>query len=239
LAEALPTLVLAAHGTQSAAGAATLVRMLRGVRALRPALVSRLCFVDVLLPSVDEELASLVGPVVIVPTLLSTGTHVQVDIPRAVGRRKQVVIARHLGPDRLVSEALSSALVHARAADIASRPVALVAAGSNDTAARDELDAAARDLATVLGVDVTAATMADADPFTAVAGVEVAPYLVAEGAFYDALTERATAAGAAIVSAPIGGHPAIAQLILARYDDAIATANSPEARRRVRYARLR
>ncbi|MDQ1686146.1 MAG: hypothetical protein QOC82_2883, partial [Frankiaceae bacterium] len=42
-------------------------------------------------------------------------------------------------------------------------------------------------------------------------------YLLAPGVFHDA----AVASGAAIVSAPLGAHPALAELVLARYDAAL------------------
>jgi sirohydrochlorin ferrochelatase len=45
----------------------------------------------------------------------------------------------------------------------------------------------------------------------------VASYLVAPGAFHDAV--RAT--GAAVVAEPIGAHPAVAEVVLRRYDAAV------------------
>jgi sirohydrochlorin ferrochelatase len=219
-----PTLVLAAHGTQSGPGAVTLIALLRAVRRLRPPLASRLCFVDVLLPSVSESLAALTGPVVIVPVLLSVGAHVRVDIPRAVGRRKQVLVARHLGPDRLLSTALADQLAAARGS-APPRPVALVAAGSTDADAGGELEAAAADLAQLTGLDVRPLTMAS--PLPSLAGLHVAPYLLAEGVFFDAVRAAATEAGATVVGAPLGTHPAVAELILRRYDEAIAAGSAP------------
>jgi sirohydrochlorin ferrochelatase len=232
-----PTLVVAAHGTQSGPGAATLIELLRGVRRLRPSLPSRLCFVDVLLPSVSESLAAITGPVVIVPALLSVGAHVRVDIPRAVGRRKQVLVARHLGPDRLLSTALADQLALARSSAVplaVSRPVALVAAGSSDPDAWDELVAAAVDLAALLGVEVRPVTMAE--PRGSLAGLDVAPYLLAEGVFFDSVTAQALAAGATVVGAPLGRHPAVAELILQRYDEALAVAGTAAGAGRVEAA---
>ena len=49
----------------------------------------------------------------------------------------------------------------------------------------------------------------------------VATYLLSEGHFFDVLRTDAAVAGA-VVSDPLGAHPAIADLILRRYDEARA-----------------
>ena len=54
--------------------------------------------------------------------------------------------------------------------------------------------------------------------------VQVASYLLAEGRFHDRLL--AAAAGLASVAAPIGSHPDLVRLVLARYESA-ATARPP------------
>ena len=46
--------------------------------------------------------------------------------------------------------------------------------------------------------------------------VAIASYLLAEGAFHDALLELA--APTVVVADPLGAHPAVARLILARFD---------------------
>jgi sirohydrochlorin ferrochelatase len=49
----------------------------------------------------------------------------------------------------------------------------------------------------------------------------VATYLLSAGRFYDQLRDAANASaarGATTVSAPIGGHPALVELVWARYD---------------------
>jgi sirohydrochlorin ferrochelatase len=65
-----------------------------------------------------------------------------------------------------------------------------------------------------LGEEVGAALTELAAP------VEVATYLLAEGQFVDNL--RAAASGVATVADPIGAHPALVSLVLARYDEARA-----------------
>jgi sirohydrochlorin ferrochelatase len=51
------------------------------------------------------------------------------------------------------------------------------------------------------------------------APVAVATYLLAEGLFLDKL--RSAAEGVAAVAEPIGTHPALVELVLARFDEAV------------------
>lgn len=225
---ATPTLICAAHGTRSAPGLATIDRLVSGVRAARPALDVRASFVDVAPPFLADVLAEVRGPVVIVPVLLSGGYHVRVDIPSVIGDRPDTVQTPALGPDRAVSLALADRLSAARGR---SRPpadrIVLVATGSTDPLARADVAAAAADLADLVGRPVEAAVLGGAGAALAeVLGrfapgsVEVASYLLAEGFFADKLRLDALGLGVEVISPPIGGHPAIADLILRRYDGA-------------------
>ena len=187
------------------------------MRAQRAGLPVQLAFVDVLLPTVEDVLDALGGRTVLVPALLSTGFHVANDIPRMARRRRGgAAVARHLGPDRLLSEALAAQLP---VAALPAAGVALVSAGSSDPAARADLDAAAVDLADLLGVPVRGASLSDPD--LDLAGVAVARYLLAEGRMADSIAARAASAGAAFVTEPIGAHPAVASLVLQRYDEGL------------------
>jgi sirohydrochlorin ferrochelatase len=186
---------------------------------LRPRLNVELGFVDVLLPTVEDVLDSVRSNTILVPTLLSSGYHVRTDIPRAA--RKRAVITRHLGPDPLLTRALVDRLAAARGSSVAGAPVALVSAGSSDPAARVELATAAADLASALGVPVRPATLSDTD--LDLHDVEVASYLLTEGTMADSLALRAAADGALVVGAPLASHPAVAELIVARYDEGVST----------------
>lgn len=216
-----PTLLAAVHGTRSPAGQATTQALIARIRGVRPGLSVDQCFLDVLEPSLATRLASLTGPVVVVPVLLSAGYHVRDDIPAAAAAR--AAVARHLGPDRALSEVLAARL--ADAGGDAADSVALVASPSTrDTAARD-LAGAAADLASVLGGRVHPLTVGPtlAGSLAALPGrLGVATYLLGEGQFFDTLRAAASAAGAVAVAAPLGAHPAIAELIVARYDEAVA-----------------
>jgi sirohydrochlorin ferrochelatase len=210
-----PTLLIAAHGTASAAGSATTTALAAAVAAARPGLPVRLCFLDVVQPSLSAALDGLAGPVVVVPLLLSTGYHVQSDIPAVVAGRPDVRVARHLGPDPLVVDALADRLGTGGA-----RSTLLVAVGSSRAAARAELHEAARLLAGRIGRPVEVRTLFE-DVRAALTAlprpVEVAPYLLAEGQFFGKLL--AAAGELARVARPIGVHPALVTLVLARYDE--------------------
>ena len=227
-----PTLLLAAHGTQVEAGVRTIDRLVCAVRVRRPELRIERAFLDVLEPSLANVLTPDLGPTVVVPLLLSTGYHVSQDIPSVVAERPDTVVSRHLGPDPLLTVALVDRLDAARAAraDRAARPapagtVALVATGSSNPAAEDDLRAAADLLADALGRDVVAASIGDPGLDRRLRGcTEVASYLLAEGFFEQSLRARASSAGIDVVSEVLGAHPAVVELVLTRYEAAATAA---------------
>lgn len=213
-----PRLLVAAHGTESAAGAATTARLVDAVRAAAPVAVD-VCFLDVVGPSLAEALDATDVPTVIVPLLLSTGYHVQTDIPAIAAGRPHVRVAAHLGADPLIVSALVERLGPAPAAS-----TVLVGVGSSRPEARPELEGAGRLLGERLGRPVIAMTLFEDVRATLAAlpgPVQVASYLLAEGRFHDRLL--AAAAGLASVAAPIGSHPDLVRLVLARYESAATT----------------
>ncbi|MGN6606974.1 MAG: sirohydrochlorin chelatase [Jatrophihabitans sp.] len=211
-----PRLLVVAHGTASPAGAATTRALVDAVRAARREIRVDLCFLDVIGPTLAESLDA--SPTVVVPLLLSTGFHVQSDIPAATAGHPATRVAAHLGPHPLVLDAVADRLAAARTQQPAS--TFLVAAGSSRLEARQELDAAARALGERLGRPVTVLTMAD-DLRAAFAAapppVEAAAYLLAEGRFTGVLA--AAGRGLATVGAPLGVHPALVELVWRRYDE--------------------
>jgi sirohydrochlorin ferrochelatase len=217
-----PRLVAAAHGTRSAVGLATLAALADRIRAARPGVDVVLCYLDVLEPSLAVTLAAWHEPTVVVPMLLSTGYHVTQDIPHIVAGRPDVRVAGRLGPHPLLTTALVDRLADAPGGDAAQ--VALVASGSRHPAAADDLTTAADDLARGLQRPVAPVTL-DANPTARLADLDragivaVATYLLAEGFFADEV--RRVAAGRP-VTAPIGAHPAVVDLIWRRYDEAAA-----------------
>jgi sirohydrochlorin ferrochelatase len=216
-------LIAAAHGTRSSAGLDTMHQLIDLVRSERPGLAVDLCFLDVLEPSLRQRLDSARGPAVVVPVLLSAGYHVVDDIPSVVTAHDAITVARYLGPHRLITRAVADRLDEAGASDV--DVVALIGSPSRHPSARDDVVAAAADLAEVLARPVRALALDDAlpDALAELPGhVAVASYLLGEGVFYDTLVAHAALAPVVAVTKPIGAHPAIARLILQRYDDASA-----------------
>ncbi|WP_198679220.1 sirohydrochlorin chelatase [Thermomonospora amylolytica] len=242
----VPTLVAVAHGTRDPAGPATVRALLDRVRALRPRLPVAEAYAELAEPSLEEAVRAARGPVVAVPLLLARGYHALIDIPgracEAAGPRP-VALARPLGPDALLGEALADRLAAAcRAEGVAAGgpdgvdAVVLGAAGSSDPAGLADVRAAARLLTRRLGRPVAHGFVAAGGPALpdVVAGlrargarrVAVASYLLAPGFFHD----RITGAGADVVSAPLGAHDAVARLVLRRFDQARAGARDAGSR---------
>ncbi|HZC69874.1 MAG TPA: CbiX/SirB N-terminal domain-containing protein [Jatrophihabitans sp.] len=214
-----PRLLIVAHGTASPTGAATTVRLADAVKAARPTTVVDLCFLDVVEPRLADVLDE--RPTVVVPLLLSTGYHVQSDIPAAVEPYTTARVARHLGPDPLLVEALADRLGTIAPGD----SVVLVGAGSSRAEAADELADMGRLLGGRLARAVRVFTLGDdvrAELASLAQPVRVATYLLAEGQFVTSLQQSAE--GLATVAEPIGAHPSLVQLVWKRFDDAVAAA---------------
>jgi sirohydrochlorin ferrochelatase len=104
----------------------------------------------------------------------------------------------------------------------------LASAGTSDEAANDTTRAFAARLAAELGRPVTAAFASAAEPAVAQAlspGCTVLRWLLSPGYFADRIAETAAGHPGAeliVVTDVIGDHPAVADLLLARYDAAAA-----------------
>ena len=207
-------LLVVAHGTASAAGSATTSRLVAAVAAARPAVPVSLCFLDVAAPRLPDALDDT--PTVVVPLLLSTGYHVQSDIPAAVAGRPATRVARHLGPHPLLTDALLDRL------PASAGTTALVAAGSTRPEAAAELAAAADLLAARLGRPGRTA-----HPRRRAAGLARGAAGPASGSpptcSPKASSSRRCArppTGIAEVADPLGVHPKLVELIWTRYDEA-------------------
>jgi sirohydrochlorin ferrochelatase len=138
-----------------------------------------------------------------------------------------VALAGPLGPDALLAAAQVERLIAAGAA--LGQPVVLVAAGSNDPAASTDLRAAVDLLGRHWGAPVRLATLAGLGPrIDAVVrpGDAVSPYLLAPGFFADRADAIARAAGATVVAGPIGAHPLLVDLLVARATSLLGTTSS-------------
>lgn len=227
-----PVLIACSHGTSSADGQAAVNRMRDEMRALRPELDIREAYVDVQEPDLPGVVASLPdGPAVIVPLLLSVGYHVKVDIAEAVQSRPDTYAAAPLGPDPRLAALLQQRLEEAEVGP--GDAVVLAAAGSSDACASVDVGELAEQLAALRSGQIVVGYGASARPSVpeAVAqageGAAIASYLLAPGYFHDQLAK----AGASVVSAPLLPSTAVAEIALARYDDAAARLQAPDPAR--------
>jgi sirohydrochlorin ferrochelatase len=215
-----PALIAVAHGTRHATGQGEVRELVRAVRRRRPDLEVRLAYLDVEQPRLRTLAATLDRPAVVVPLLFTTGYHVRADIPDAV-RGTPVTVAPPLAPDPALAVAL-----HARLAEVGgldADAIVLAAAGSHDPAAQPAVHRVAGDLAARVDRLVLPGYASAARPRVgevvarlreAGAGrVAVAAMLLADGHFHRSLA----AAGADVVSPPLGRHPALVELVLSRH----------------------
>lgn len=221
-----PVLILCAHGTANPQGQQVVSDLHEMVRDARPDLRVERAYVDVQSPSVVDVVAGWapVAPeVIVVPVLLATGYHVQVDIADAVAPFENARSAAPLGPDAVLSEILQERI---EAAGLQPDDALVVAAaGSSRPDARHAPEQAARELADRLSRPVTVGYGASAEPNVPEAvraaraanpRVVVASYLLAPGYFHDQLHK----AGADVVTAPLGPDPRLAALIVRRFEEA-------------------
>ncbi|MFE3829032.1 sirohydrochlorin chelatase [Streptomyces sp. NPDC059092] len=243
-----PTLVVVAHGSRDPRALRTATALLDRVRELRPGVDVRLGHIEIEAPLLSDTLASLAtGRAVLVPLLLSRGVHIKRDLPAfaaTAAPRLRARVAAPLGPHPLLVETLYDRLLeagwytdpgHPGAHDRAAG-VVLAAAGSRDPQSAVDTRRTADLLSERLGgVPVLPAYASAASPtvpeaLRALAArgrhrTAIASYFTAPGHF----ATRSAADAPWISAAPLGAHPAMARLLLHRYDEALATANGTTA----------
>jgi sirohydrochlorin ferrochelatase len=221
-------LVAVAHGSRRPAAQENVRALLCAVRAARPGLTVREAYIELAEPSLSDVLRNDARAAVVVPLLLGSGFHIAHDVSgvAAAYRGGTAPCAPALGPDPLLAEALADRLLTAEDGEPSDGPVVLAGAGSSDPRSHADTEAMAGLLAIRLGRPVVAAYNSTARPSVrdTVAAlrrrryqrVSVAAYLMWPGRF----AAEVAACGADVVSAPIGLHPALVQLVLSRYDAA-------------------
>jgi sirohydrochlorin ferrochelatase len=217
-----PTLLAVAHGTRDRAGVAEVERLGELVRRARADVAVRLCWLELASPLLADLVAGTAGPVVVVPLLLSTGYHVKTDITEVVGGRPAAAVAAQLGPDPRITGVVLQRLREAGAVPAAG--VVLFASGSSDPEAAENLAVVADQLAQqgecrVYPRFLTDERWRDGLP----PGVGVGNYLLAPGYFNDRLRAFGSELGLDRVAEPIGAHPAVAEVVWDRYDEAART----------------
>ncbi|GMA87996.1 hypothetical protein GCM10025868_32460 [Angustibacter aerolatus] len=192
-----PVLVACAHGTRSVAGRAAVGGLVAALGRARLTLPVRAAYVDVHPPTVADVVARVTDEgeaAVVVPLLLSTGYHVNVDVTRAVEGRR-AVRAPALGPDERLTALLAERVAAVAAPDDV---VVLAAAGSSDPGASTDVEVVADGLRGHHSGPVLVGYGSAVEPSVpdAVAAarrehpgrrVVVAAYLLAPGFFHDRL----------------------------------------------------
>lgn len=213
-------LVLLAHGTRSSAG----VAVVRDVATAVGREIGQdvpVGFVDVCGPTADEVLQGVAAPVV-VPYFLTSGFHVRVDVPEAVGRADRAVATAALGRSPEVVTALTQRLQEALDGSTVDA-LLLGGAGSSDARARQEVHCLAALLSAATGVRARAGFLSGPGPSAVqtlddlrAAGadrVAAVSLLLAPGEFH----RRLAAVGADVTTAPLAVHPALVDLVVRRY----------------------
>ncbi|MEV6316144.1 sirohydrochlorin chelatase [Streptomyces sp. NPDC051776] len=232
-----PTLVAVAHGSRNPRARDTVLALLELVRALRPGLPVRLGHIELNEPLLSGTLAELRGDAVLVPLLFGRGHHVKHDIPQAVADAPHLRArtAASLGPHPLLAEALDARLAEAgwrapgRPGARARSAVVLAAAGSRDPDSAADTARTAVLLGTRLGgvpvlpayASAAAPTVPEAVAALRASGrdrIAVASCFTAPGRFSAQCAEKAPG----VAAGPLGAHPALARLVLHRYDEALA-----------------
>ncbi|MER5680157.1 sirohydrochlorin chelatase [Streptomyces sp. NPDC002238] len=241
-----PVLLVIAHGSRDPRHAVTVHALTARVRSLRPGLRVETGFLDFNAPSVPRVLERLAAEgadeVVALPLLLTRAFHAKADIPSVLREarsrlpRLRIRQAGVLGPSPLLNAALEQRVREAGVApgDKGSTGLVLASAGSTDPEAIAVIAEIARELRHTGWCAVrpafASAVTADGPSRTAdavralradgVRQVAVAPYVIAPGRLPDRIAAGAEEAGADVLAGVLGPSPALARLLLTRYDEA-------------------
>jgi sirohydrochlorin ferrochelatase len=211
-------LLTVAHGTRTTAGndvARELTAAAGHVLGWRPVCT----FVELSEPLFQDTAAAMTDPAVVVPLLLSTGYHMRHDVPRAAAASPvPLAVSPPLGPSPVVARLQVDRLRAAGAVPGRDR-VVMVAAGSSDPLAAEDLAEAGRLLGHELGrrVEVCVLTGIGPRPHEVVRpGDVVSTYLLAPGHFARRALRECTEAGATIVAGVLGPSSLLVDLVVAR-----------------------
>ncbi|MFW6775152.1 sirohydrochlorin chelatase [Nocardioides sp. CPCC 205120] len=236
---AAPALIALAHGSRDPRSAATVRALVAEVRAQRPDLTVEPAFLELARPGFQDVVDDLVraghDEIVVVPLLLSDAYHAKVDVPAAIaeasarheglGIRASAILGLEAAFLQVLDERLRAALRSARVRELDA--LVLAAAGSSDALANQAVARLARVWGARHKLPVSAAFASTAPPATGEAvrafrgegrrHIAVASLFLAPGMLPDRAAELALEAGAVAVSEPLGAHPEVARVVLARY----------------------
>ena len=201
---------------------------------MRPGLEVRSAFCEQSPPNLRQVLREVDDGAVVTPLLLARAHHARTDIPSIVEKSgRDVRQADALGEDGRLISVMQQRL--AEAGVLREDPavgVIVVAVGSSWEPANVRTTRVASVLAAQsrwAGTATAFATGPRAPVADAIAdlrrrGVDrivVAPWFLAHGRITDRVADCAAAHGVGMAS-PLGTHPAVAETVLARYDDALS-----------------
>jgi sirohydrochlorin ferrochelatase len=233
-AQSRPALVLTAHGSADPRSAATAHAIAECARRLRPSLDVRVAFCEQNFPNLRDVLTTLPRRAVVVPLLLADAYHARVDIPAMIA--ESGIDARQADPlgedDRLI-HVLRQRLEQAGVSRLDPRVGVLVTAvGSSSPAANARTEVVAHEL--TLMTRWTAATAFATGPHPSLAEAAdllrrrgasrlvIAPWFLAHGKIIDRIAAFALAQRIPM-SSPLGAHRQVAETVLDRFDQALAT----------------
>lgn len=221
-----PRLVAVAHGTRSPQGIRTVGGLTRLVGRRLPDVEVVGSYVELAEPLFSSVMAEAAGPSIVVPLLLSTGYHVNHDLPASAASSPfPVAMARPLGPHPLLAAAGAMQLRAAGATR--GDAVLLVVAGSRDPGAGADATVAGRLLRGHWGSPVYVAHLTGAGPrveevverirLDGHRRIVASPYLLAPGHFLTKARSTAARHGITVVGECLGRHPLVAELVVRRY----------------------
>jgi sirohydrochlorin cobaltochelatase len=218
-----------AHGSRDDASQQVVRDLLSKAAAKRPGLRTEAAYVDNASPSIADAIAGIgADDVTVLPLLLNAASHSKTDIAASVQKARlehgtQLRYGRPFGAHPAVVQTLADRLEQAGAGDL---PVLLVAGGSLDPDANATVAATARLLWEVRGrsavdyafVSATGPSIAEAraripGPFA------LSPLFLGPGYLPSKARDQAQAA---VMADVLGPSDALVDLVLERYDEAIA-----------------
>ena len=235
LTEAAPSLVVLAHGSPDPRHAKGVEKVAEQVRRRWPGSVHA-AYLDHHPPSATDVARRLDGGV-LVPLLLTTAYHVRTDVPEAAAAMDAVgpghyAVAGALGPHRLLFAAADELLARAGFVPDPHTGVVLFAGGSSDREAISVIDKAMASRPIAGWGPWAVAALAGGEEIDVVAdrlrahGVErilVVTYMVADGVLRDRMVTYSEKAGAEVVPGSLGQTDALADLVVQRAREALAT----------------
>ncbi len=234
VARFVSSLVLTAHGSADPRSAANARAIADCARRLRPSLDVRVAFCEQNFPNLRDVLPTLPQRAVVVPLLLADAYHARVDIPAMIAESGvDVRQADVLGEDDRLIHVLRQRIEQAGVSRLDSEVGVLVTAvGSSRQDANARTEAVGNELTLTTRWTATTAFATGPHPDLAEAAdllrrrgasrLVIAPWFLAHGKIIDRVAEFARAQRIPM-SSPLGAHRQVAETVLDRFDQALAT----------------